>query len=391
MVDFTNTEVSFRIRTKTELRKGKLLFSAINHPLAVKGLASLSELALRFRLPLGWIIKPTLYAQFVGGETLEEADSVAKKLSMHGVSSILDYSAEGKNDDDSIELCFQEILSSIKFGDSRSYVAFAVFKPTGITKASILEKKSSGALMSAREQEEYEKFVLRIDTLCSTASQAGVPILVDAEDYCFQPAIDEIVEVMMERYNSQQVAVYNTLQMYRADRLDYLKNLHARAKEKGFLVGAKFVRGAYMEKERRRAAELGYPSPINSTKEETDQLYDDALIYSMENREGISIFAGTHNEDSVRLLVELVYKYGLEPSDKRIWFSQLYGMSDNLSFNLAAEGFNVAKYLPYGPVKEVLPYLIRRAAENSSVAGQSTRELDLINSEIKRRKYSNQW
>lgn len=322
---------------------------------------------------------------------MEECDRAAQKLSDFKVSSILDYSVEGKEDDASTAACFAEIMRSIEFSGRHSYVAFTVFKPTGITQPRVLTKMSNGEGLTEQEHAIFLQFTQRMDALCAKAAEVGTPILIDAEDYCYQRAIDEVVEQMMERYNIHKAVVYNTLQMYRHDRLDYLKAMHHRAVEKGYLVGAKFVRGAYMEKERERAAILGYPSPINATKADTDQLYDEALIYSLENIDRISIFAGTHNEDSVRLLVELVYKYSLETNDSRIWFSQLYGMSDNLSFNLAAEGFNVAKYVPYGPVKEVLPYLTRRAGENTSVAGQTSRELNLVNTEIYRRKNRKQW
>lgn len=391
MIDFNNTEIAFRIRSKGELIKAKLLFGAVKSPAMVKVLNGITSFALKVGFPVGWLVKPTLYVQFVGGERLSDCDKTAQKLSAYGVSSILDYSVEGKEDNESIEACFEEIKQSVLFGAKRSYVAFAVFKPTGITHAQILEKISSEIQLSEEEQGEYERFVKRVDVLCALAAQVGTPILIDAEDYCYQKAIDEVVEMMMERYNKEKAVVYNTLQMYRTDRLDYLKMLHQKAREVGFKAGVKFVRGAYMEKERLRATERGYPSPINPTKEVTDQMYDDALIYTMQNIDDFAIFVGTHNEDSIKLLVELVYKYAIDVKDSRIWLSQLYGMSDNLSFNLAYEGFNVAKYLPYGPVKEVLPYLTRRATENTAVAGQTSRELNLINQEIERRKAYKEW
>lgn len=391
MIDFNNTEIAFKIRSNGELRQAKLLFGAVKNRVVVNALNGLTTFALRIGFPIAWLVKPTLYVQFVGGERLEECDKTAERLSAYGVRSILDYSVEGKESDEAITECFNEILHGIEFGAKRGYVAFAVFKPTGITHAPILEKVSLGKVLSDTEQAEYALFMQRVDTLCAKAAEVNLPILIDAEDFCYQQAIDDVVESMMERYNGERAVVYNTLQMYRTDRLDYLKSLHLKAKEKGFKAGVKFVRGAYMEKERLRAEEGGYPSPINPTKEATDHMYDEALIYTMENLTDFAIFAGTHNEDSIRLLVELVYKYEIETTDRRVWFSQLYGMSDNLSFNLANEGFNVAKYLPYGPVKEVLPYLIRRATENTAVAGQTSRELNLINQEIRRRKSYKQW
>lgn len=391
MIDFENTEIAFRIRSNWELRKAKLLFATVKNPMLVKVLNEITSFALRIGFPVAWLVKPTLYVQFVGGEHLSDCDRTAQKLASYGVNSILDYSVEGKEEDESIEACFKEIQKGIEFGANRGYVAFAVFKPTGITHAHMLEKVSSANPLSDIEQREYELFVGRVDTLCALAAQVGLPILIDAEDYCYQRAIDDVAEAMMKRYNTEKVIVYNTLQMYRTDRLDYLRYLHAKAKTDEFKIGVKFVRGAYMEKERQRAVQLGYPSPINPTKEVTDQMYDEAIIYAMKNIKDFAVFVGTHNEDSIRLLVELIYKYGLDGNDPRIWVSQLYGMSDNLSFNLAHAGLNVAKYLPYGPVKEVLPYLIRRAAENTAVAGQTSRELNLINTEIKRRKAYKVW
>jgi proline dehydrogenase len=391
MIDFTNTEIAFKIKSNVELRKARFLFKTINNPKLVGWLTAIAAFAVKNRFPIGWLVRPTLYAQFVGGESLAKSANKAKKLWKYNVGSILDYSIEGKKDDASAKACFKEVMHSIEFGGKHPYVAFAVFKPTGIVQPDVLEKVSSGLVLDKGEEELFHLFVNRVDALCAKAAEAGISILIDAEDYCYQQAIDEVVDQMMERYNTEKAVVYNTLQMYRTDRLDYLKKLHKHAVEKNFIVGAKLVRGAYMERERERAARLGYPSPINPTKEITDAMFDDALIYSLENIDKISIFAGTHNQDSVWLLVELVYKYSLQENDSRIWFSQLYGMSDNLSFNLAAEGFNVAKYLPYGPVKEVLPYLIRRARENTSVTGQTSRELDLLNQEIKRRKSYKQW
>ena len=391
MIDFTNTEIAFKIKSNAELRKARFLFKTINNPRLVGWLGALATFAVKNHLPIGWLVKPMLYAQFVGGVSLTKSANKAKKLWKYKVGSILDYSVEGKKDDASTKACFKEIMHSIEFGGKHPYIAFAVFKPTGIIQPDVLEKVSSGLKLDKSEEELFHLFVKRVDALCCKAAEVGISILIDAEDYCYQRAIDEVAEQMMERYNTEKAVVYNTLQMYRTDRLDYLKVLHKHAVEKNFIVGAKFVRGAYMERERERAALLGYPSPINPTKEITDTMFDDALIYSLENIDKISIFAGTHNQDSAWFLVELIYKYSLQENDSRIWFSQLYGMSDNLTFNLAAEGFNVAKYLPYGPVKEVLPYLIRRAKENTAVAGQTSRELNLINQEIKRRKNYKQW
>lgn len=391
MLDFTNTEIAFRIKTNAELRNAHFLFKSISSKRLVGILGKLAVIALKFRIPVGWIVKPTLYAQFVGGESLIRSNGVAEKLWKFGIRSILDYSVEGKKDEASIEACFYEIMRSVEFGGTHPYVAFAVFKPTAIVRADILEKVSSGLVLSEVDGELFQQFVERVNALCAKASEVGISMLIDAEDFCYQPAIDGVVEQMMARYNTQKAVVYNTFQLYRTDRLDYLTQQYKHAAKRGYLLGAKLVRGAYMERERERAANLGYPSPVNPTKEVTDTMFNNAILFALENIDRISIFVGTHNEESVRLLVEQIGKRSLPANDSRIWFSQLYGMSDNLSFNLASEGFNVAKYLPYGPVKEVLPYLLRRARENTSVGRHTSRELSLVNQEIMRRKNMKQW
>ncbi len=307
-------------------------------------------------------------------------------MAQFSVKSILDYSVEGKDNDKAQESAFNEILRSIHNACNNPNITFAVFKPTGLINVDILEKVSAGLTLSEIELAKFNLFKERVNSLCGTAAQSNTPILIDAEDTWYQKALDDVVQEMMSRYNTKSVIVYNTLQMYRVDRLDFLKHTHKHALENGYLLGVKFVRGAYMEKERERALKLGYPSPIQPTKADTDKAFDDAQEYAFNHLSTISIFCGTHNEKSVQLLAELMEKGGIPKSDPRITFSQLLGMSDNISFMLANQGYNVAKYIPYGPVREVMPYLIRRAQENTSVKGQTGRELSLINQELLRRK-----
>ncbi|MBN1251294.1 MAG: proline dehydrogenase family protein [Bacteroidales bacterium] len=385
MIKFENTEIAFKSKSDKELKKAHFLFKVMGSPSLVKAGNSLTKIAISINFPVAWAAKPTLYAHFVGGETIEKCKTNVEKLGEYNVKAILDYSVEGKDDDKDIEKALQETINSIKNAGSNPNIPFAVFKPTAFGKSAILEKASENKELTEFEKAEVQKFKDRIDTLCKTAFEADIPILVDAEDTWFQNIFDIVVTEMMEKYNKEKAIVFNTYQMYRWDRLDILKQAHKAATEGAYFLGAKFVRGAYMEKERARAAEKGYKDPIQPDKESTDCDFNLALKYCVENIKNITVFNGTHNEYSSAYLAELMEEKGYEKNDKRFWFSQLYGMSDHISFNLAQAGYNVAKYMPYGPVKHVLPYLLRRAEENTSVKGQSSRELQLIEKEAKRR------
>jgi len=389
MIKFENTEIAFKSKSNAQLKKAQYLFKIMGNPSLVKIGNSLTKIAIGIHFPVAWAAKPTLYAHFVGGETIDDCNKAVKALGEYKVKAILDYSVEGKDDDEDIEKALLETIDSIKNAGQNPNIPFAVFKPTAFGKSQILEKASEGVDLNENEQKEVEKFKDRINTLCKTAYDADIPILVDAEDTWFQNIFDVVVTEMMEKYNKEKAIVFNTYQMYRWDRLDILKQAHKAATEGNYYLGAKFVRGAYMEKERARAEEKGYKDPIQQDKDATDRDYNLALKYCIENINNITIFNGTHNEYSSTYLAELMKEHGIAKSDTRCWFSQLYGMSDNISFNLAEAGYNVAKYLPYGPVRHVLPYLLRRAEENTSVKGQSSRELHLIETEVKRRKSSN--
>jgi proline dehydrogenase len=308
------------------------------------------------------------------------------KLYEKGVYGILDYSVEGSEEESSFDRTLQKNLELIEFAKLKKEIPFAVFKPTGLGRFSIYEKITAGKELTADEQAEWDRVVDRYDQLAKKAYENDVPLMIDAEETWMQTAADDLVEKMMEKYNTEKAIVFNTLQLYRKDRLPYLKELHKRAKAKGYKIGMKLVRGAYMEKERERAEKMGYEDPICKDKAATDKNYDDTQAYMVENIDDMVIYSGTHNENSAFYLTELVEKYGLQKNDKRIWFGQLLGMSDHITFNLAKEGYNTSKYIPFGPVKDVMPYLIRRAEENTSVAGQTSRELQLLNAERKRRK-----
>jgi len=385
MLQFDNTETAFRIKSDKDLKRASRLYKLISIRWLVKAGTPLVRFASAIRLPVGWIVKPTIYKQFVGGETLESCIPAVEKLRSGNVYAILDYSVEGKEEDEAIEKILQETVRSIKNAAGNRNFPFAVFKPTAFAKTASLTSLSNGAIISADDLGESRKFRKRIDILCRTAHESNVRLLIDAEDTWYQSFIDQVVMEMMQKYNKDKVIVFNTYQMYRHDRLEMLKNDYEKAIQGNFYLGAKFVRGAYMEKERERADKLQYPDPIQPDKESTDRDFNLALEFAVEHIDKISVFNGTHNEDSCRYLTELMTDAGLANDDPAIWFSQLYGMSDHISFNLAASGYNVAKYMPYGPVRDVLPYLIRRAEENTSVRGQTGRELALIRKEMKRR------
>lgn len=386
-LDFSNTEIAFRGKTDKNLKKAYYLFKMVANPKLVNFGSWATTIAFKMYLPVIGLIKKTIFNQFCGGETIDECSTKIKELHANNVGTILDYSLEGKESDADLDKTTAEIIKTIERAKADNAIPFSVFKPTGISKFSLLEKANAGIdKLSDEDMADYEKVKLRMHKICSKARELNVPVFIDAEDSWIQDAIDTLAEGMIFLYNAEAPIVYNTIQLYRWDRLDYLKNLHKKAQEKGVKVGVKLVRGAYMEKERARASEKGYKDPIQPNKEATDRDYNLALEYCIQNISDFGVCAGSHNETSALYLAELIDQYGLEKNDPRIYFAQLLGMSDHISFNLSFNNYNVAKYVPYGPVKEVMPYLIRRAQENTSVAGQTGRELSLIIEERNRRK-----
>lgn len=383
---FNNTATAFALKSDTELDRAYFLFKMIdNQPLVRIGTA-VTNFALKAHLPVEGLIRATVFDHFCGGISEDDCLKVVDKMYTKGVSSVLDYSVEGKEDESCFDEAVEMTLKTIDFAKEKKSIPFAVYKPTGFGRFELYEKIGEGTTLSNDEQSEWNRVEDRFDTVCKAAFDKDVALLIDGEESWMQGAADNLVEKMMRKYNQQKAVVFNTLQLYRWDRLDYLKKLHQRAISDNFFIGMKLVRGAYMEKEHKRAEEKGYPTPICASKEATDKNYDEAVIYMMEHLDKMSIFAGTHNEISSYKLMELQQKNNINKSDERVWFGQLYGMSDNISYNLSKEGFNVAKYLPFGPVKDVMPYLIRRAEENTSVAGQTSRELTLLKTERDRRK-----
>ncbi len=384
-IDLQDTRIAFAHKSDRDLWQAYWLFRIIGNPTLSGAGQAFTKAALALHLPISGLIKATIFRQFCGGETIDESLDTAAKLARSGIGTILDHSVEGADDEGALDHTVEEVLRTIAVAKGRTDIPFCVFKPTGIARVEILEKVSAKVTLSADEQAEWERAQARMARICAAAAEAGVPTLVDAEESWIQDAIDVLVSAMMERYNTKRALIYNTVQLYRHDRLAFLKRSTEEARSKGYLLGVKLVRGAYMEKERERAAEKGYRDPIQPDKAACDRDYDEALRWCVEHVDRVSFVAGTHNEQSSLLLARLMEERGIAHDDTRVWFSQLLGMSDNISYNLAASGYRVAKYVPYGPVKEVLPYLIRRAAENTSVKGQTGRELGLILAERKRR------
>ncbi|MDQ3050479.1 MAG: proline dehydrogenase family protein [Bacteroidota bacterium] len=386
LVDFDNLEVAFAGRSDADLTRAYWLFKAMSSNLLVNNGPVLLDVALKLQLPVIPVIRATIYKHFCGGESIADCNKTIAALKKKGIGSVLDYSVEGAESEENFEHTTAEIIATILRAKGDTAIPFCVFKITGVARMEILEKAGSGNILSATEKNEYDQVWLRVNKICAAAAENDVRIFIDAEDSWIQQAIDDMAEAMMQKYNSKKAIVYNTIQLYRTDRLEFLKLSHQKSEAGNYILGLKLVRGAYMEKERARAAEKNYPSPIQPNHAATNRDYDAALTYCIEHFGAIAVCAGTHNEASSHLLVQLMYAKNIPHNHPDIWFSQLLGMSDHISSNLAAAGYNVAKYVPYGPVKSVLPYLIRRAQENTSIAGQTGRELKMIVAEKKRRK-----
>lgn len=383
---FDNTETAFAIKSDSDLEKAYFLFKLIKSEPLVKIGSAVTKFALNAHLPVEGLIRATVFDHFCGGINEDDCLPIIAKMYKKNVYSVLDYSVEGKEIESQFDFALKKILKILKYAKDNKAMPFGVFKPTGFGRLELYQKVSEKLPLTDEEKKEWKKVEERYEKIAKTAFDYDVPLLIDAEESWMQPAVDDLLEGLMAKYNKEKVIIYSTLQLYLWDRLDYLKGLHERAIKGKFKIGMKLVRGAYMEKERERAQQLGYPDPICKDKEATDKNFDTVQRYMFDNIKDMAIFCGTHNEESSYLLMEMMKERNIDKKDPRVWFGQLYGMSDNISYNLGKEGYNVAKYLPFGPVKDVMPYLLRRAEENTSVAGQTTRELDLITKERKRRK-----
>jgi proline dehydrogenase len=385
-LNFQDTKTAFADKTTADLREKYRIFKMFNSDLLVDIGTRATEFALKLGLPVKGLIKDTIFKQFCGGETIEECQPTIEKLGASHIGTILDYSVEGQSTDEVFESTKNEIHRTITRAKEDEFVPFAVFKVTGIAPFDILERVSNNTELLKRDVDEWEKAKARVVELCTYAHSLEQPVFIDAEESWIQQAVDDLATGMMEQLNAEKPIIFNTIQLYRKDRLEFLKQSHEKAKQGKYILAVKLVRGAYMEKEREHAEEMNYPSPIQDSKEATDRDFDAAIEYCLDNIKEIAFVAGTHNEKSVQLLAQKMEEKKIKHNHPHVFFSQLYGMSDNLSYVLADNEYNVSKYVPYGPVKDAVPYLIRRAKENSSVMGQMSRELDLIDKELRRRK-----
>jgi proline dehydrogenase len=387
-ISFDDTATAFSYKSNQELKKAHFIFSTVNHPWVSAFATGAVKLGLNLHLPIETIIRKTVFDHFVGGVSIADCEEVVKKLGSFGVGTILDYSVEGEKSETGFDLTMEELLRTIDKARNNKAIPFSVFKVTGLASSELLEKIQSNAALSSDEKAAFERARTRVDKICRKAYENKVPVLLDAEETWIQQPIDDFAYEMMAKYNREEAIVFNTYQMYRTESLSNLKAAHRVATDNNYFLGAKVVRGAYMEKERERAQRLGYPSPIQPNKEASDKAFNEALEFCIQHLDKISVMCGSHNEYSNQFLAGLMAANGIKNNDRRVWFAQLFGMSDNISFNLARAGYRVAKYVPYGPVRAVMPYLLRRAAENTSVAGQSSRELTMIRKELKRRRTS---
>lgn len=384
-ISFEDTSIAFSYKTDSELKKSFLLFASVNNRLLVKLGTNMVKIALKMKAPVKGIIKKSLFSQFCGGESIEKSKKTIDLLSQYNVGAILDYAVEGKDSEEDHDKTVKEIIKTIDLAKNNGSIPFCVFKPTGIASIEILRKVHENESLNPEEEAIFKKIRQRFFTLGEYAYKNNVRIFIDSEDSWIQQPIDDLANEMMEKFNRQTAIIFNTYQMYQKGMMEKLTHAVEKAAGK-YVVGAKLVRGAYMEKERERAEEKGYEDPIMPNKASTDAQYDAALRFCVENIDRIHFCSGSHNENSNLYLTKLMAEKDLAKNDERIYFAQLFGMSDNISFNLADAGYNVVKYLPYGPVEAVMPYLFRRAEENTAIAGQSSRELKLIKKELKRRK-----
>lgn len=382
--DFSDPEVAFGRLSLDDLRKSYFLFKTLNSPRLVKFAPQIVDLSLKLHLPIKPIIKATMFGHFCGGESIEECNQLIENLSLTNVGVILDYATEGCTSEVDYDQVVSEVLKTIQLAKRNDSIPFTVFKPSGIVDTGLLSKKAKS--YTSREVEQYQKFKDRFSLICQEAYNCGVRVMIDAEESWIQDEVDQLAEQMMSKFNQEKTIVFNTVQLYRKGRLDYIRNQITRAKNSGYKIGFKLVRGAYLEKESERAISLGYDNPLHEKKFDCDKDYNEAVSICLDNIQTTAIVAGTHNMHSVELLLNEMKKRFISVGDDRIVFAQLLGMSDYLTNALSRKGYNVCKYVPYGPVSKLLPYLTRRAQENSSIAGQSSRELAMIQAEIRRRK-----
>jgi len=384
-LSFDDTEIAFAYQSDKALKKARWIFDAMHYGWLVKLGSMLAPWALKLHLPIQGLIKRTVFGHFCGGETLEEAGATAGRLAAFGVGVILDYGVEAAEDEASYDAAVREFIQAVDYAAIQSNIPFISLKVSGFAHFGLLEKLHRGEALLPGETEAYGRVRKRIYAICERAAQSGIGVLIDAEESWIQHPVDQMAEEMMIHFNAERPVVFNTFQLYLHSRKASLRKAHEKAQAAGYVLGAKLVRGAYLEKEGMRAEAQGYPSPLQPSKEATDRAFDEAMVYCMDHLKEIAVFIGSHNERSCRLAARLLHEKDLAHDHPHVHFSQLYGMSDNLTFNLSKAGYRVSKYVPYGPVREVMPYLIRRAQENASISGQLGREQRLIHQELRRR------
>lgn len=385
-INFEDTATAFAHKTDRDLKKSHFVYSSMNYPWMVKVGTFAMNWSLKAKLPVKGLIKKTLFDQFCGGESFTGSEPRMRQLAEGKVKTILDYSVEGEKSEESFDHAMEEAIRVAEYAKQHVSIPFCVIKMTGVGSLDLMAKKQAGKKLTSVEEVNFEKILYRIEAIVQKVAENGMRFMIDAEDSWIQGVVDDITYALMKKFNKERPVVYNTYQLYRHEALINMKKGFDQVTGAGCYFAAKLVRGAYMEKERDRAEDKGYPDPIQPDKASTDRDYNAALQFAVENIDRFSICAGTHNEQSCQLLVNLMDTHGIAKSDERVYFAQLLGMSDNISFKLASLGYNVAKYVPYGPVEKVLPYLFRRAEENTSIAGQSGREFLLVKKELKRRK-----
>lgn len=385
LINFNDTRIAYQSKSKADLKRARFLYRLLKNPLISSIGQNLMKFSVKIGLPVNGLIKATLYKQFIGGETLEDCEKLAEYLAQYNVNTILDYAMEGEDEEDAFQRILNEFIRNIDHAAGNPQIPASVFKPSAIAPNAILERLSNPELTTEEDQQYLTAIRNRFETIFQRAWQKGVPVMVDAEESWIQDIIDSLVMEMMQRYNEEKPIVVNTYQLYRKDRLDVLKTHYEQTKRQGIYFGAKLVRGAYLEQERDRAQKHGYHSPVHDTKAATDKDYDEAVQFCIDHSDSCFTMVASHNEESNRLGVEQLVNNNLDKAHPHVWFSQLYGMADHITYNLAQYGCNVAKYIPYGPVKAVVPYLVRRAEENSSVQSQVDQELEGIEQELKRR------
>lgn len=371
----------------SQLRRTKVLFKILQNPLVSWFSGFVPHIPILLRLPfVKSLIKHYIFSHFCGGEDWKEVHQSALKLQKQNILSSLDYSVECKQTEQDYETTKKVLLNVLEEAKNLSHIPFCVLKITGLGRFALLEKIHNGQTLSDNEKAEWQRVQSRFDSICEKAVDCNTKLLVDAEESWIQKPIDNIVKRAMKRHNQNEPMIYNTYQLYLKAKYEQLKTDWEKAKEKGYILGSKLVRGAYMEKETKRAVKMHLPNPIQPSKAKCDQDFNDSLKFCLKHIDDFGIYIGTHNIESTQKARQLMQEYGIAKSDERVFFSQLLGMREILSYELAQQDYLVSKYTPFGKIAEVIPYLLRRIQENSSVKDQLNDEIKVITRELENQK-----